>query len=545
MSADKIFYNGVILTIDDQFQIAEAIAVKDGRVDAVGSNETVLAHAGTDTVRIDLQGKTVVPGIIDAHGHFGQILKGFTRIEVITPNYFSTSLTPITAVIDRLKRQSDAEDPAATGWIVGFGYHESGLAEKRFIDKFDLDQVSLTRPVVVANTSFHTFSFNSAGLALLGIGPDTPDIPTSKIERTGDGKTPNGVIRGSLGQEFFFNLPIGNHDEIITAFEKTQAYYFAAGVTTAQEGKSTASDIEILALAAAAGKIKIDIASFVDYASIDAVLEKYPFRVGEVKDHVLLSGIKIISDGTLISGAYLTKPFLNVPDSYGIQYVSKEALEENIRKALRGGWQFCVHAMGDAAIDKLLDAYEKAAAEEGIRLPAGRHIINHGSAVRKDQLPRIRRLGLTLSLYPSAVCRLYEGFCISIGPERAAHSNPVRSALEERILVTAHNDAPVLEPNPWIIFWALVNRKSILTGTAFAPEERVDAKEALRILTINGAKQYGQEDIKGSLEAGKQADFVILDRDPLTIDPDDARYIRTLETVKDGVTVYLREDETE
>jgi predicted amidohydrolase YtcJ len=194
--------------------------------------------------------------------------------------------------------------------------------------------------------------------------------------------------------------------------------------------------------------------------------------------------------------------------------------------------------MGDAAIDKLLDIYEKVTREEGLDLTAQRNIINHASAVRLDQLPRIKKSGLLVSFYPAAGSQWYERYIHRLGEERAALTNPMRSAIEQGIVVTAHNDAPIIDPDPFIILWSAVNRRSVYTDTLWGPQERISVKEALRTVTINAAIQYRQENIKGSIEPGKQADLIILSHNPLAIDPIELKDVKVLETIKDGQSVY-------
>jgi predicted amidohydrolase YtcJ len=283
----------------------------------------------------------------------------------------------------------------------------------------------------------------------------------------------------------------------------------------------------------------IDVVSFVDYLSIDEVLEKHDVRVRETKGHLRIAGVKVISDGTLTSGAYLSRPFENSEDDYGLQYISYEGLKEVIGKAVQSDWRFCVHAMGDAAVEKVLDVYEEVLAEEG-REPFGdfQNILNHSSAIRKDQLPRVASLGVGLSLYPSAASKLIELFSITIGEDRASAANPVRSAIENGILVSAHMDTPVIEANPLIIVWAAAGRKSVATGQVFDEDETVSVLDALRLTTINSAKQYGIDDKVGSIAAGKQADLVILDRNPLKTEIDEIGKIRVLQTFKNGKSVY-------
>lgn len=538
MTADRIYFNGNIITVDAAFSIAEAVAIKDGKILAVGANRTCECYKGPETEMIDLEGKTMLPGIIDAHGHVGMEIKFANWANLKSPDYYVRSVTTVDEIVETLKKHKEDNHLDGDQFVLGFGYHESRLAEQRFLNKFDLDRVSDTQPVIVANISLHVFSFNSVALKMLGVDENTPNPETSTIFRVEGTQEPNGVIQGPLAQELIFNLDIENAETKMRAFERAQQTYFAAGITTASEGKSTPTDLEIFDMAVKAGKTKLDIVSYADYHNIDEALEKYDFPVGKERSHIKVCGMKIISDGTLSSGAYLTRPFEGTTDNYGIEYCTRDQMKDAIGKAVRKGWQFCVHAMGDAAIDKLMDVYEEVLQEEHIDPNEHRNIINHGSAMRLDQIDRVKRLHMVASFYPSAGCSLYELFSKTIGVDRASMANPIRSAMDRGVVCTMHNDAPILGPDPFIILWAAVNRRSINTGTLFGEEERISVREGIRALTINGAYQSFDEDRKGSIEPGKLADLVVINLDPLSLDPMDIKEIRVLETIKDGVTVY-------
>lgn len=538
MSADRIFYNGNVITVDPDFSIASAAAIQDGRILAVGSDPDILALAGAGTVRTDLAGRTLMPGIIDAHGHIGMVIKFAHWADLKAPDFYHPDMLSVDDIVSILRRHREEDHLEGDALILGFGYHESKLKEGRFLTKFDLDRVSATQPVIVANISLHVFSFNSAALKMLNVDETTQDPPTSKIFRVEGTSEPNGVIQGPLAQELIFNLSTDDMDTKLAAFDKAQQLYFSVGITTAQEGKSTPDDIAIFDMAVRAGRTKLDIVSYTDYHNIDQVLEDYPFQVGRERGHVKICGMKIISDGTLSSGAYLTRPFEGTKDDRGIEYCTVAEMEGAIRKAVRGGWQFAVHAMGDAAIDKLMDIYERVTDQEGADRSKLRNIIIHGSAMRADQIARVRDLGLLVSFYPSAGAALFELFCHTIGPDRAAATNPMKSAMDAGINVTMHNDAPIIGPDPFIPLWSAVNRCSVNAGTLFGPDERISVTEGIRALTINGAYQSFDEDRKGSIQPGKLADLVVLDRDPLGIDPMDLGLVRVLETIKDGQTVY-------
>lgn len=535
---DTIYYNGSIATVDATFSFVQALAIKDGRIVATGTDDEVLALATDVTTRIDLEGRSVIPGAVDAHGHLGKAIKFASWAELIPSSYTNRPTRSIDELVQTLIDFSNSRSFAPNEFIVGHSYHELFVTEQRLLTRFDLDRVSATQPVAVAQASFHLFSFNSVALGLLGVDATSQDTDSSRIFRVEGSAEPNGIIQGPLAQQFFFSLGTGGEAEKIQAFQKAQQWYFSYGITQAQEGKSSFEDIEVIHLALQAGVVKLDIASYVDYESIDTVLEHLPYRVGVDEGHLRLCGIKIISDGTLSSGAYLSEPFNGTTCDYGIEYITRDALKTQVRKALRNNWQFMVHAMGDAAIDKLLDVYEEVLAEDHLSPEGRRNIINHGSGVRVNQLERIKRLGFIISFYPSAASAMIDLFTHTLGAKRAHKVNPLGSAHALDIVITAHNDSPIIEPNPFIIWWAAVTRKNINTGEVFAPEERIPVADALRLFTSTAAWQHGEEHLRGSLEPGKKADLLVLDRNPFAIDPDELKDIRVLKTVKDGVVVY-------
>jgi predicted amidohydrolase YtcJ len=532
----KIYYNGDILTADENFRAVEAVVTDNDRIVFAGPFADAAPWLERGAESVNLGGACMLPGFVDAHGHFGKVVQQSAWAELIPQDYFRPQTRSIDQIVETLRahaeRLADENEP-----VVGFGYHETSVAERRHPNRFDLDRVSSVRPVMISSTSFHIFVFNTPALALLGVSADTPDTDTTKIWRMPGTKEPSGVIQGPLAQEYFFNIKIQDEEKRLEAFKKAQAYYFRHGVTTVCEGKSTTDDIAVLDLAAKSENLRIDVVSFVDYTAIDDVLARFPYEIGVTRNHIRIAGIKIISDGTLSSGAYLSKPFEGTNDS-GIQYISAKTLCDSIARALKNKWSFCIHAIGDAAVDKVMDAYEEALNRTGPVPNEPVKIINHATAIRLDQLPRVKALGFALSLFPSATSRLYELFCATIGKERTDGTNPVRSALSKGILVTAHNDTPVFEANPLIIVWAAVNRKSVVSGTVFSPEERVGVEDAIRLTTISSARQYGVDQDCGSIEPGKRADFVILDANPMRTPPEEIGKIRILSTVKSGEIVY-------
>jgi predicted amidohydrolase YtcJ len=539
-----LYFNGDILTMEgDGPTYVDALVVKDGKIAFVGSMAEAERNAGVDARKIDLQGRTLLPGFIDAHGHIFNA--GFQKLAANLLPPPDGSGKDIKSVVNILKewRGRNAAAIRKFGWIIGFGYDDSQLAEQRHPTAADLDKVSTELPVLVIHQSGHLGAFNSKALEMAGYTAETRDPAGGIVRRKGDGKTPNGVIEemalfaplfailGSLDAEANERIALAGID-----------YYTQFGFTTAQEGRASRAASETWRKLAQGGRLAIDVAVYPDLQSEQAYMEKNGTSK-EYNGHFRIAGIKLSFDGSPQGKtAWLTKPYLRPPPGQPADYRGYPAIpdpaerERLVNLAFEKNWQLLCHTNGDAASDALIDAVSKAAGKYGNQ-DRGTVMI-HAQTVREDQLDRMKELAIMPSFF--SMHTFYWGDWHSnetLGKERAYRISPTASALKRGMLFTEHHDAPVALPSALVVLHATVNRTS-RTGIVIGPDQRVTAYTGLRAITSWAAWQYGEDRSKGTLTAGKLADLVILDTNPLKIDPALIRNIKVMETIKEGKTVY-------
>jgi hypothetical protein len=540
---DTLYSGGAILTMEgDEPQYAEALAVKDGRIVFVGS----LAGAeelGTVRNRVDLDGKTLLPGFIDAHGHVFNA--GFQKLAanlLPPPDGTGGDIASLQGLL-REWQGANASAIEKAGWIIGFGYDDSQLAEKRHPTASELDEVSTDVPVMIIHQSGHLAVMNHRGLALAGFTADTPDPAGGVVRREADGRTPNGVLEemAFFGPIFKVLGALDAEANVRIAQAGLEAYT-QFGFTTAQEGRASKAASETWRRLANDGSLTIDVAVYPD---IQAEKE-YMKQVGvspTYENHFRVAGVKLSMDGSPQGKtAWLTEPYKVPPPGQEASYAGYPAIAEaDDRQALvdlafENDWQILTHCNGDAAADALIAAVARA--EEKYGKGDRRPVMVHSQTVREDQLDRMQELGIVPSFF--SMHTFYWGDWHrdeTLGKERAYRISPTGSALRRGMKFTEHHDAPVALPSAIMILHTTVNRTS-RTGDVIGPDQRVSPFIALKSITEWAAWQYFEEDIKGTLTEGKLADLVILDGDPTRVEPSSIRDIRVLETIKEGRTVY-------
>ena len=539
-TADVIFTGGDIVTVNDAQPTAEAVAVRDGRIVAVGSEEEVMAWSGEGTELRDLAGHTLVPGFIDAHGHLKNV--GFQALaaDLLPPP--DSDVSSIGVLQDKLRAWGEGETSQKLGWIVGFGYDDSQLAERRHPTRDDLDAVSTDRPVFVFHQSGHLYAANSKLLELAGITAETPDPPGGVIRRRAGGREPDGVLEETALGPVLKVLPAVSEAGSRRMVAEGIALYTKFGFTTATEGRAFPPDLDLFAAMAEAGELAIDVVAFPDYWLVRDQLEGNPRLARDYRGHFRIGGVKGNLDGSPQGKtAWLTKPYLVPPAGQDATYSGYPMLEEEQALAMfddayARGWQIINHANGDAAIDQMIRAARAATEKHG---PADRRTVGiHSQTIRPDQLDAYAELGIIPSFFGMHTFYWGDWHRDSVlGPERAAFISPARAALDREILYTQHHDAPVALPNSVAILATQVNRTT-RSGEVLGPDQRVSTMDALRSITLNAAYQYFEEDRKGSIEVGKVADLVILDANPLEVDPAKLWDLQVLETIKAGRTVF-------
>lgn len=541
LAADTIYLNGTVITMNSDSPSANAVAVKDGRIVSVGTNHDIRKLAGRDTKTVDLKGKVMLPGLIDAHSHFPVSgLDGLVYANLNSPPV--GTIETIDNIVETLnKRLNDTVDG---DWIVGMGYDQTLMKDKRHPNRFDLDKVSAEQPILITHTSGHLVVANSAALKLAGITKETPDPRGGKIWRDKETGEPTGLLEESATHLINKHIPPVSFEQNIESVKEAVKQYTAAGVTTSIIASGDKQSLINLQQYSKMGILPIRITTMGSAGlgnASQSSIEMGGIITGFGNDMLKVGPIKLFQDGS-IQGytGYLTKPYHVSPgedSSYrGNPIQSRETLTEQVIELHKAGYQIAIHANGDAAIDDVLYAYRKA--QEAFPRKDTRHRIEHAQMAREDQLDEMKELGITPSFYVSHTYfwgdQHWETF---MGPERAARMSPLKSAEKRGIKFSIHLDTPVTPMNPLQGVWSAVNRTA-RSGEVIGAGQRVTPMEALRAVTIDAAWQNFEEDIKGSIEEGKYADFVILEENPLSIDPAKIKDIKILETIINGKSVY-------
>jgi len=522
----------------DQPTTVEALVVDDGKITLVGTERQALERRGGGTVLKDLAGRTLMPGFIDGHAHAQQFGTQAVGANLLAPP--DGSVNTIDDLLERLTTFAAGPDVGLTGWIFGIGYDDALLG--RHPTREDLDKVSTTVPVMATHISGHFAAVNTLGLKLIGYDASTPDPEGGVIRREADGKTPNGVLKELAAMPYMVKFLTPSTQEGKDTFlkrgiEMAKSY----GYTTANEGRMFGGMHQDMVNAAARELVDIDFAGWMDYSS-RAELDR-GFAT-DYTNHYRLAGLKITLDGSPQGRtAWRTVPYQIPPDGQQPGYKGYPAIpdtkqvEAYIEEAFAKGWPIKVHANGDAAIDQLFDALKPVVARYGVR--PGQVILIHGQFIRPDQVQQLKPLGIFPSMFPMHTFYWGDWYKQIVGPEQAVRISPMRSILNTGLHATSHTDAPVALPNLMQVVWATVNRTS-RSGAVIGPDERVTPYEAMKMITLWGAEQFGEQATKGSLAEGKLADLVVLSGNPLTVDPETINQIEVLETIKEGKSVWVR-----
>ncbi len=540
-AADTIYRGGPIVTVDDDNPSAEALAVRDGVIVAVGSEYEVMTLRGDDTEVVDLAGRTLTPGFVDGHAHVLNFGMQAVGANLLAPP--DGTVESIDDLVEKLKAFAEGPDVGRTGWIFGTGYDDSVLAEGRHPTRDELDRVSTEVGVLALHISGHFCTVNSKGLELFGITAQTEDPEGGIIRRRPGTREPNGVLEELAAiPNMVQALSPATNEDADYFLEKGLEMAKSFGYTTAQEGRAFAGSHDSMVRSAEAGDFDIDVVSYIDYTSKDLLASEWHTR--DYRNHYRIGGLKITLDGSPQGRtAWRTQPYLIPPDGQNEDYAGYPAIPDTsvvhglFDEGYEKGWQILTHANGDAAMDQLIAAVRPVHEEYG---PGDRrNVLIHGQYIRPDQLDALVELQIMPSLFPMHTFYWGDWHAQIIGEELAQKISPMRSALDRGLIPTSHTDAPVALPNLMQVMWATVNRVT-RSGRVLGPEERLTPIEALKAVTLWGAYQHFEEDRKGSLEVGKVADLVILSDNPLTIEPMEINSIEVMETVKDGKTVWKR-----
>jgi hypothetical protein len=545
--ADTIYRGGPILTIDDKAPRAEAVAVRDGRIVGVGALSEVMQLQGEETTLFELAGRAMLPGFVDSHGHV--VLGG---LQALAANLLAPpdgDVTDIPGLVETLKAwaEANADTVASVNLIIGFGYDQSQLSERRHPTRDELDGVSTEMPIVIVHQSGHFGVANSRALEVVGFTAETPDPKGGIIRRDAAGE-PDGVLEENA---FFAALATLVRDlgaDGFKAFARAGARLWASfGYTTAQEGRASPEVSEIARSGASEGIFPIDV---VVYPDVLVDRDYIAANVSETyENHLRIGGAKLTIDGspqgfTALRDRPYYDPVGDYPPGYaGYAAASMEQVLDAVNWAFEKRIQIITHANGEGASDMLIAAIEAASEKYGAA--DRRPVLIHGQFLREDQVDALQRLKVFPSLFPMHT--FYWGDWHrdhTVGPVLGDDISPTGWVTTRGMRFGTHHDAPVAFPDSMRVLDATVTRRT-RSGDILGPAHRVDVMTALKAMTIWPAWQHFEEDDKGSIEVGKLADFVILSEDPTAVDPEALDQVRVRVTVKEDAVVYEAEGDEE
>ncbi len=544
LQADTIYYGGDIITMAGASpEYVEALAVADGKILYAGNKQQALGYQGDNTALRDLTGKTLLPGFIDAHSHFMLTAVKLSTVNLDPPP--AGTVTSITEMVDKLKTELLAKPRKKGEWLFSWGYDHAMLAEARHPTKHDLDQVSTEIPIAAYHFSAHMVVLNSVALELLGFDENSVAPEGGVIQRMPGSMEPNGIIEEqALLPVKKVMLDSAQGEVLIDLFDKTQQVYMSEGFTTITEMAGFPHTVRAMQAYAESGALKIDLMTAVLAVAQKASETAKQFSQ-DYSDHFRVGGGKVNLDGgTPGRTAYLREPYYTQNEGVDADYrgYSSIAKQEDVNTLVASFYQqkipIFIHALGDAAIDQAIaavDYAEKNYPREDIRTQ-----LIHLQVFKPDQMKTLSNHDVTLS-FQNGHNFFFADFHneFTLGPERTNKLCPMNSAMESGFSVTMHHDSPVLPVSQLDLIWIAANRTS-RSDKVYGEEERISVYQALQASTINAAYQFFEEDKKGSLVAGKLADFVVLDKNPLKVAVETVKDITVMETIKEGETVWKK-----
>ncbi|HAD85513.1 MAG TPA: amidohydrolase [Brevundimonas sp.] len=539
-----VFTGGPILTIDDAMPTAEAVAVRNGVIVAVGSLDAARAAAGRGARTVNLDGRTLLPGFFDPHGHVAMVGLQARYANLLPAPDGQGDDIPALQRITRDWMNAHEALVRDTQLVIGFGYDDSQLKEHRHPTGEELDAISDAVPILFLHQSGHLGTANGAALAAAGVTASTPDPDGGAFRRKDGSQQPNGVMEETalftVMGALFARLDLQANLEMI---REGARFYSSFGYTTAQDGRSSTDTCRMIAMLAERGELPIDILSFPDILTSTDVMATPLYRRNYVGKY-RIGGVKLTLDGSPQGKtAWLSQPYYVPPEGKPASYRGYPAVTEQqaldaVELAFRNDWQIEVHANGDAAIDLLIGAVREATVKHGAK--DRRPVLIHGQTTRMDQLDDLKTLGVVPSLFPMHTFYWGDYHRDSVlGPRRAEIISPCRSVLRRGMRFTTHHDAPVANPDSMRVLSATVTRRT-RSGDILGADECVPVDIALKAMTLWAAWQHYEDDRKGSLAVGKLADLALLDANPLTIDPDRLAGIKVQAAYKEGEEVWRR-----
>lgn len=542
MEADFAFYGDNILTFAEQPTPTDFVAVKDDKIVFVGDRKNWRGSVGRV---VFLEDQALLPGFIDAHGHISFHARVASLANVASPPVGPAK--NIDDLVQELKNYADSRKLAKGQWIIGMGYDDSLLAEQRHPTRDDLDAVSLSHPIMLMHVSGHLAAVNSKALVIANLNADSKDPEGGIIRRYPGTSEPNGVLEetATYAVRKFMTASEAPFEDIHQGILDYARY----GITTAQDGAASPEVVQLLQASAAYREFPIDVVAYQianerylsepDLALPVLAAYENGFRVG---------GVKMVLDGSPQGKtAYLTKPYEVQPhgqhaDYRGYPIMPAASVDALFDKFISADIPFLAHANGDAAADLFIQALAKSLKDKEAK--DHRSVMIHAQTVRDDQLDDMAAMNVIPSYFSAHTFYWGDWHRDSVlGLRRGSRISPTASSLAKGITFTVHNDAPIVPPDVMRLVWATTNRLT-RSGQVLGPNERISVEEALKAVTLNAAYQYFEEEHKGSIEVGKQADFVVLSENPLRVAKEDLLNIKVLQTIARGRTVFSRQDES-
>ena len=536
-TADLIIVGDNIVTMDGSS--VTGVAVSGDRIAATGSREQVLNLRGTSTRVIELGDQALLPGFIDAHGHFSAVARYLDLLDLSSP-----PVGQVTNIDDlvRLLRQRIENQQVPPGQLVyGFGYDDSLLAEQRHPTRDDLDRASTQHPIIIRHVSGHLLVANTMALNNAGINATTPNPEGGIIRRRSGSLEPDGVMEETAMGAFPGAGSDQSPERQAQLLREAVDIYAGYGITTIQDSNVSAAYVDRLKSLGTADPFAADI---VAYIMANPISDE---ELGEIEAEldytggVRIGGIKFTLDGSPQGRtAWMSQPYDEGPPGQGADYVAypsynPDAYRARIGGLLERGVPVLAHANGDEAIELMIDGIDQALT--GRPIPDHRSVIIHAQLIRPDQLDRVKDLGIVPSYYSVHPFFWGDWHRLSFGDARASFISPVRATIDRGIPFTVHNDSPIVPPDIMRLVAITVNRET-RSGLILGPDQRATVMEALHAVTLGAAYQYFEEDDKGSITPGKRADLVILERNPLTANPADLANIGIVETFSRGESVF-------
>lgn len=520
-----ILHNSNIHTSNPKLPKAQAIAISNGKIVAVGSDSDILNLAGSTTRKINIGGKTITPGFIDAHSHpAGSGLSHLRKVDC--------DLRSIRAIQDAIREKVIKTPPGE--WVRGFKYDDTKTADGRYISRYDLDEVTTDHPVIILHRGGHTAYVNSKALELGEVTRDTPDPEGGQIVRDENGE-PTGLLKETATNLVEKYIVDENTPEDRQAGVKLITQMMAkTGVTSVTDAYGSPKTLQAYRDAYNAGESSARIYCMIGYFAIDEMIEKGVIT-GDGDEWVRIGGMKLTCDGSISERtARLSEPYIGRPDDFGIIVMDEEELYSYAIKAHKANWQIGIHANGDVGIDKSLNVFERIQKEHPRQDPRFR--LEHCTVVNADLIQRIKKLNAIPCPFSTYVYFHGEKM-VNYGQERLENMFAVKSFLDAGINVTQTSDYPPGPFEPMMALQSSVTRTD-MSGNVWGPSQKISVEEAIKVGTINGAYASYEEDIKGSLETGKLADLVVLENDPTKVDPSTIIDIKIERTMVDGKWVY-------